>query len=385
MATNDFLPFAGAGGANVISNATYAALSARTAGFATGLARSNQLNKVWRQSSLISGAIAQAMMDALNANIVDDGTIANLETQFQQMLMRQVQTNEYSLDVGGSSNILVVTPSPPITSYYNGLVIRVKTANQPAAGGVTMNANGLGSRSVVTPAHAALGAGAYFAGQIITLFFDTAVNSFILLNQDVPFLGNRQFIAASTTFVVPAGVRLIKLRLMAGGGGACGSSTTQAGGGGGGGEYREGVFAVTPAQSFAVTIGGAGAGGGASANGLNGGSTSFGALMAANPGQGGGFAAGSSAGGAGGFGGSGGFLSIPGSSGGDGFFSGVVLPCYGGASHFSGSIRAGSFTIPANGNALSYGGGGSGSYAYISTGTAVGGGAGFQGCAIVEW
>ena len=36
-ATNDFLVFAGAGGANVISQATYAALSALAGGFAQEL------------------------------------------------------------------------------------------------------------------------------------------------------------------------------------------------------------------------------------------------------------------------------------------------------------------------------------------------------------
>lgn len=55
MATNDFLPFAVGGSANVLPQSSYAALtSVLQNGFSSGLAKSVQLNKVWRRSSIMS-------------------------------------------------------------------------------------------------------------------------------------------------------------------------------------------------------------------------------------------------------------------------------------------------------------------------------------------
>ncbi|UIN06466.1 hypothetical protein LGL88_11995 [Yersinia ruckeri] len=46
--SNEILPFGLGAGANVIPYADYEALSARTSGFVSGVARSEQLNTVWR-------------------------------------------------------------------------------------------------------------------------------------------------------------------------------------------------------------------------------------------------------------------------------------------------------------------------------------------------
>lgn len=78
MATNDFLPFAGGAGSNVLTQAAYAALAARTAGFSSGVAKSAELNKVWRQSSIMSAVLAQLIADNTGADVVDDGTTATI-------------------------------------------------------------------------------------------------------------------------------------------------------------------------------------------------------------------------------------------------------------------------------------------------------------------
>lgn len=78
MATIDFLPFAGAAGSNVLSQSAYAALAARTAGFSSGIAKSSELNKVWRQSSIMSAALAQVISDNTGADVIDDGTTASI-------------------------------------------------------------------------------------------------------------------------------------------------------------------------------------------------------------------------------------------------------------------------------------------------------------------
>ncbi|MER0986842.1 hypothetical protein AAA626_08685 [Pseudomonas aeruginosa] len=78
MATNDFLPFAGGVGSNVLTQAAYAALSARTAGFTAGVAKSAELNKVWRQASIMSAALAQLIADNTGLDVIDDGSVATI-------------------------------------------------------------------------------------------------------------------------------------------------------------------------------------------------------------------------------------------------------------------------------------------------------------------
>jgi hypothetical protein len=402
MPTNDFQIFAGAGGANVITTSAYAALSARTAGFATGLARSNQTNKAWRQSSIISSMLAQAISDTLGVDVVDDGTIAAIETHFYQMLFQQVMVNEYVQDTSVAANTITVTPTPPVLSYFNGLTLRIKVANQNNAA-MFINVSGLGVKSLVAPSGSTLASGAVYAGQMVTVTYDAPANVFKLAGGEVPYLGRSTMITFSSTFVVPAGVRLLKVRMVGAGGGASGSSTTTNGAGGGGGEYREGTFIVTPGQGIAATIGAGGAGGSAGIfNGTNGGSTSFGALMSASGGSGGGIVggvgggAGFSAGGAGGTGGSGGSIALAGGSGGDGLVGSapapapagtiVYMPGYGGASILGTSVRAGTFSSGSAGNGNNFGGGGAGSYFFLSsTSASVAGGSGAQGVIILEY
>lgn len=83
MPVNQFLPFATDEDANVMSQADYAALAARQDGFQLGVASSQQLNKVWRQSSIISTAIAQFICDNQAADVLDNGEIPALVTQLK--------------------------------------------------------------------------------------------------------------------------------------------------------------------------------------------------------------------------------------------------------------------------------------------------------------
>lgn len=89
-AENDFLPFATGVGANVITQAAYAALSATVVanGFSSGLAQSDQLNKVWRQSSFVAAAIAQYIQNQTADAVLDDGNL----TEFVTNLTAAIQT-----------------------------------------------------------------------------------------------------------------------------------------------------------------------------------------------------------------------------------------------------------------------------------------------------
>lgn len=75
---NNFKVFAGAVGADVISQSAYEALAALTNGFTTGTAISGQLNKVWRQSSIMSAVLAQFVADNSGHDVIDDGTTATI-------------------------------------------------------------------------------------------------------------------------------------------------------------------------------------------------------------------------------------------------------------------------------------------------------------------
>lgn len=76
---NDFLPFAVGSGANVLTQAQYAALTSLLQnGFSAGIAPSVQLNKVWRQSSIMASVIAQFIAQQTGQNAIDDGTTATL-------------------------------------------------------------------------------------------------------------------------------------------------------------------------------------------------------------------------------------------------------------------------------------------------------------------
>jgi len=87
-----------------------------------------------------------------------------------------------------------------------------------------------------------------------------------------------QIFTASGTFVVPATVSKIRVRVL---GAGCGGTNNNARGGCGGG-WAHGEFNVTPGASYTVTIG---AGSAAGASPATGGTSSFGALLSATGGS----------------------------------------------------------------------------------------------------
>lgn len=78
----DFLPFANTETANVIDQATYTSLTTRGSGFVSGVAQSAQLNKVWRQSSLMTAALATFIANTNGTDVIDDGNVATLAEKF---------------------------------------------------------------------------------------------------------------------------------------------------------------------------------------------------------------------------------------------------------------------------------------------------------------
>ena len=93
----------------------------------------------------------------------------------------QVQSglSSYAIDAG-TANTYVVTLSPAITAYTDGVKIRFRalTANTGAA---TLNVNGLGAVAVVGGAHSALVGGEIIAGGYCEAEYNGALSKFVLL------------------------------------------------------------------------------------------------------------------------------------------------------------------------------------------------------------
>ncbi|AJY12051.1 hypothetical protein K6W16_13935 [Burkholderia dolosa] len=114
MGINNFKPFAAAGGANVMSQADYEALAALLTGFQSGTAQSQQLNKVWRQSSIMSAVLAQFIVDLTGQDAIDDGTtatlLANLKTAVQVQSAAVVgQARNLTMSVMSASSTATLT------------------------------------------------------------------------------------------------------------------------------------------------------------------------------------------------------------------------------------------------------------------------------------
>lgn len=112
-ATVDFKPFADGVGANVLSQADYeAALAgALSDGFQAGLAKSDQTNKVWRQSSVMAAAVAQAISNLTGDNVLDNGDVAAVVTTFTNALSGFIQNKTYPTGSVGKALQLVVNPA----------------------------------------------------------------------------------------------------------------------------------------------------------------------------------------------------------------------------------------------------------------------------------
>ncbi len=150
----DFLPFANGSGANVVSQASYSALTTILSnGFSAGTAQSAQLNKVWRQSSIMSAVLANLIADITGQNVIDDGTTTTILSNLMASLLKA----PYAVDAG-AANAYSITLSPAPLAYYAGMVVRFTTVNANT-GASTLNINGLGVVALTLPGGTALSSG----------------------------------------------------------------------------------------------------------------------------------------------------------------------------------------------------------------------------------
>lgn len=145
MPTNDFLPFATAGGANVLSQAAYAGDAARSAGVIAGTARSALANKSWRQASIMAAMLGQFIGDYGALDALDDGNVANLVRDFA----RSIQRGTFAYVVAtGTANDWTVAPSPALAAYAAGRVLNIIAPATNTSTTVNANISTLGNRRI---------------------------------------------------------------------------------------------------------------------------------------------------------------------------------------------------------------------------------------------
>ncbi|CNE11875.1 phage tail protein [Yersinia kristensenii] len=122
MAKNEILPFGIGANANVLTPAKYEALAARIGGFSSGVAASEQLNTVWRQSTFIASVLAQFIANRSNKDVLDDGGTAALLTNLELAIKTYANNNlpaasitvagiaKLSSETNSSSEALAATP-----------------------------------------------------------------------------------------------------------------------------------------------------------------------------------------------------------------------------------------------------------------------------------
>ncbi|EFD4896533.1 carbohydrate kinase [Escherichia coli] len=195
---------------------------------------------------------------------------------------------------------------------------------------------------------------------------------------------NTRVFTSSGTYTPTPGTKRIRVTITGGGGGGGGckaisNNETFFGAGGGAGGTVITTLILTK-DSYPVTIGAGGAGGVSATNGLKGGDSSFGSVIA--PGGEGGGKSGvtNTNGGNGGVPSTGG-INIIGGNGGDGQSGNIGVSGEGGTSYWGGGGRAGA------GGGVSgkaYGSGGGGAYDASYSGTSMTGGKGAAGICIIE-
>ncbi|EID8810618.1 glycine-rich domain-containing protein [Shigella dysenteriae] len=196
-------------------------------------------------------------------------------------------------------------------------------------------------------------------------------------------LSTRAF-ASSGTYTPTPGTKRIRVIITGGGGGGGGcqaKSSNETFFGAGGGAGGTVITILTPTQnSYPVTIGAGGAGGVGATNGLKGGDSSFGSVIAPG-GEGGGKVGVTNTNGGNGGVPNIGDIRITGGDGGDGQSGNISVSGEGGASYWGGGGRAG-----AGGGVRgrAFGSGGGGAYDAGYSGTSMTGGKGADGVCIIE-
>ncbi len=93
MAKNEILPFGIGVESNVMTQEQYEVLAARAGGFSSGVAKSEQLNKVWRQSSFVASVLAEFIANHSENDVLDNGEMATLLNSLELAVKSYANSN----------------------------------------------------------------------------------------------------------------------------------------------------------------------------------------------------------------------------------------------------------------------------------------------------
>lgn len=424
MSTNDFLPFGTGAGANVISQPDYASLVARLTGFASGVARSNEVNKAIRQSAFVAAMIGQFTAD-YGGDALDNGDLETFEDNFKAALAAWIASGESPVDLsayvlragdtmgglfsapaGFKTAAQLLSSATSLTTAAFGKFVEITAGSSitttlptPVSNGgarITVWNNTSYSQTISTPAGAFLGPN--LSGGTSTSILPGDLHTFesdgsnwirtLFTGGTLASLPKLTMFTTSGTWTRTQGARKA-LVICQGPGGAGSGAAPYTGGtdrntgeGGGAGAVAISLLDVTALSSAVVVIPAGGVGAVAADGGNGGGTTSFGStLVSAGPGAGGlrndHTGSGSARGGSTGTG----QIVIPGNSGGtSGFSAGHGAPGL-----FGGGGRVGNHsTGHPTGEAGAFGGGGGGGDASTESGSVAGGNGGDGFCLVLE-
>lgn len=177
MASNQYLPFATGGGANVETPANWAADTTRPGGFVGGTASSTKFNTALRQASEVAAMVGQFIVDTVAQNANDDGNIAALEASFIAAVQKQALNVVGTALVywggtdTGTQNNIVTTVTPSVTALQPGMLFIFRPAFNNT-GAVTLNVSGLGVKNVVNTNATPLTAGEMLASGVSIAVWD---------------------------------------------------------------------------------------------------------------------------------------------------------------------------------------------------------------------
>ena len=172
---NDFLPFAAKAGANVMTQADYAAAATTATGVVSGTASSAAANKTWRQASLMAAMIAQFIVDKAVQPVVDDGTTATIEANFIAAILAVAETMDITIpDVDGLAAALAakLDTTGNAASASKLAIPRNIALNGVVVGAVNFDGSGNVAITTTTTQLAKL-AGAAFTGAVSAPSFNT--------------------------------------------------------------------------------------------------------------------------------------------------------------------------------------------------------------------
>lgn len=151
MATNELLPFANGEDANVLPIAQWQALTdILENGFQSGIARSEQVNRVLSQGAVASYVLGQLVVDQLDsdANLNPTTLYQNVALALQQMGIQTGMVVAFSANSAPKNGFLLCNGSAVSRTTYADLFAKIGTTYGSGDGSTTFNLPNLTDRFI---------------------------------------------------------------------------------------------------------------------------------------------------------------------------------------------------------------------------------------------